>query len=257
MEQAMRMLFMGRKQVGSQCLQWAHEFGFDVVGVLTDSHLSGSPTAATAKRLNIPVMTLEQVQSRISSNEIEFEIGVSVVYWRIIRHPLLNFPGLGIINFHPAPLPEYKGTAGYNLAILNSLDQWSVTAHYVDQNIDTGGIIDSFDFSIDPVEETAQSLERASMAFMFSLFKKTMRRAFQEGKLAAKENHGGEYTSRREMENLKQLKETDDWDRKIRAFWFPPYTGAYIERHGRRYTVVNDWILKRLQPPGQTSLHDS
>lgn len=33
---------------------------------------------------------------------------------------------------------------------------------------------------------------------------------------------------------------------KIRAFWFPPYTGAYMEINGEKYTLINDYILKTL-----------
>ena len=57
----------------------------------------------------------------------------------------------------------------------------------------------------------------------------------------------GVYISRREMERLKVVDPNhDDLDLKIRAFWFPPYHGAYIVRNGKKYTLVNEEILDSL-----------
>ncbi len=179
-----------------------------------------------------------------------------MVYWRVIKNPILDLPKNGIINFHPAPLPEYKGTAGYNLAILDQKTEWAATAHYVDKEIDTGRIIDKFSFSIDPEQDTAQTLEAKTQPFLLSLYKKIMKKILQNRTLETVENIGGNYVSRREMEQLKELKSDDDWDRKIRAFWFPPYTGAFIEKNGNKYTVINQKILRDLTPKGASSLFD-
>lgn len=245
---------MGRKAAAAEALEWTLAEGHKVAGVVTDSHLAGSKTAAMALKYSLPVLSLEEVHDKIGRREITFDLAVSFVFWRRVKAPLLLFPKLGIINFHPAPLPEYKGTAGYNVGILEGLDKWSVTAHYMDENIDTGGIIDQFTFSIDPEEETVVTLERKSQEFMLGLYKKTIRRVAREGKLATRSNAGGRYISRAEMEGMKAIRPGDDVDRKIRAFWFPPYTGAYVEIDGRKYTLVNDHILRKLASADQTSL---
>ena len=57
---------------------------------------------------------------------------------------------------------------------------------------------------------------------------------------------GGRYLSRKEMEEMKRINPGDDVDTKIRAFWFPPYDGAYVELDGKRYTLVNRKILEEL-----------
>lgn len=248
----MKMLFMGRKQAAAQALEWSVAHGFEVIGVVTDAHIPNSPTAAVARTLGLPLLSLEDVYERIEDGRLKVDVAVSFVFWRKIKAPLLGHPGCGILNFHPAPLPEYKGTAGYNLAILHGLDQWSVTAHYIDHGIDTGNIIDRFSFSIDSDEETALTLERKSQSFMLSLYKKVMRRVLSFGILPSEKNEGGRYVSRAEMEAMKKIVDGDDVDRKIRAFWFPPYTGAYIELGGVKYTLVNDAILRSLVEDGRT-----
>jgi methionyl-tRNA formyltransferase len=250
----MKVLFMGRKASAAEALAWTVAQGFEVVGVITDTHLPGSATAAKARALGLPLLSVDEVVKRIESRSIEIDCGISFVFWRIIKQPLLGFPPLGIINFHPAPLPDYKGTGGYNVAILDQLEEWAATAHYMDEGIDTGGIIDLTRFPIDLENETAQSLERKTQVKMLDLYKKTLARVRDEGVLQSTPNEGGRYISRREMEAMKQICPGDDVDRKIRAFWFPPYRGAWVEVEGEKYTLVTEAILNQLAPVGATSL---
>ncbi|MFZ6010082.1 MAG: formyl transferase, partial [Bacteroidota bacterium] len=139
-------------------------------------------------------------------------------------------------------------------AILEALNKWAITAHYMDAGIDTGEIIEKFEFSIDPDEETALSLERKSQEFMLSLYKKTVRDVLNKGRLKSSPNNGGRYISRKEMEQLKKILPGDDINRKIRAFWFPPYVGAFIEIEGKKYTLVNQQVLMSLANLSETYL---
>lgn len=246
----MKILFMGRKQSSANLLEWTIKQGHEVVGVLTDNHLVGSPTTKIANEYGIKIYTLEQIYDLINNEKIEIDLAISVVYWRKIKEPLISFPKYGTINLHPAPLPDYRGTAGYNIAILNSLDRWAITSHYITSDIDAGPIIDKFEFSIDPIEETVVTLESKSQNFIEALYKKTIREVQNKGILETQKNEGGIYISRQEMESMKEIQEDDDIDKKIRAFWFPPYTGAFITINGNNYTLINDYILKSLVKSG-------
>lgn len=243
----MKLLFMGRKWSGAEALRWSVRAGFEVVGVITDLNNPDSRTAAVAREHDLPLLDYETAMDWAEQRRLQVDVAVSFVFWKIIKEPLLSAPSHGIINFHPAPLPEYRGTAGYNLALLEELDYWGVTAHYMDEDIDTGGIIDTFEFSIDPVQETARTLEHKSQKFMVGLYRKTMRRVLRAGgTLETTPNEGGRYVSRGQMEQMKKIEPGDDIDKKIRAFWFPPYHGAYIELEGQQYTLVNERILEGL-----------
>lgn len=250
------VVFMGRKDVSAQCLAWLSNIeDVKIEAVLTDNHLTISPTAEQAKKLNIPVLTLEQLIEQVENNVIKLDIAFSMLYWRKIPKILINHAKRGIINFHPAPLPEYKGTAGYNLAILEGLSQWSVTAHYMDADIDTGRIIKLMDFAIDVELETTKSLEGKSRAYLLELFKEVASQALsKEELLNSTANQGGRYISRQQMEEMKKITEGDDIDRKIRAFWFPPYDGAYIEIEGKKYSLVNRQVLETLADSSASSL---
>ncbi len=49
---------------------------------------------------------------------------------------------MGCLNFHPAPLPDFRGLGGYNVAILEGLPEWGVSSHFVDEHFDTGDLVD-------------------------------------------------------------------------------------------------------------------
>jgi len=247
---------MGRKPVAAKCLEWlCTNQEIEVVGVITDSHLSVSPTNDIAIKYKIPVYSREEVERGVSNGSIYFDLALSMVYWQKVRQPIISQSSKGVINFHPAPLPDFKGTAGYNMAILNGLDKWAVSAHYIDESFDTGPIIDVDYFSISPDTETARSLESKTQPRLLSLFKNTVLRAINQNELLPmKENKGGIYISREEMEAMKEIRNGDDIERKIRAFWFPPYDGAYIIINGQKFTLVNNFILQQLADPLTSNL---
>ncbi len=241
-----KLLFMGRKTYGAQALEWSVNNGWNVVAVVTDDHQETSPTAQVAKKYGLKLLDYEGLMEEISSKQLDFDLVVSYVFWRILKKPLIETPKLGIINFHPAPLPDLRGTGGFNIAILEHQKEFGVTAHYLDEGIDTGPIIEVDRFEINPYEETAQSLEKKSHDRMVKLFKKTLERITKQGVLPSIPMKGGRYLSRKEMEEMKRINPGDDVDTKIRAFWFPPYDGAYVELDGKRYTLVNRKILEEL-----------
>jgi hypothetical protein len=72
--------------------------------------------------------------------------------------------------------------------------------------------------------------------------------------LPATPNVGGRYISRPEMEAMKEMRPGDDVLRKIRAFWFPPYDGAWVDVGGVRCTLVSPEILLTLAAPGVSNL---
>ena len=56
----------------------------------------------------------------------------------------------------------------------------------------------------------------------------------------------GRYVSRAELEELRVVRPGDDLERKLRAFWYPPWPGAVVDVDGRRLTLVDDALLGEL-----------
>lgn len=256
----MKMIFMGRKKYAAEMLEWTLDKGIEVVGVCTDSHFANSKTAEIARKNKIPIITMVEAEDLATSHPQEIDLVVSYLYWRKIRHPLIITPKYGCINFHPAILPYYRGVGGYNRAILDKLSEWGASAHYVDESIDTGNIIRVYKFNFDWRTETAYTLEKKTQAIQMELYKSVILDVIEKGTLDAMPQSGdeGSYLSNRELIEMMRLDknklESYDLDLLIRAFWFPPYSGAGFEINGKFYTLVSDQILRTLQDPGTTSM---
>lgn len=250
----MKMLFMGRKKSAAEMLEWTLSQGIEVVGVVTDSHIPSSPTMAVAKKHGLRLMSMEEAEEEFTKDQTFADVVVSYLFWRKLKKPLISAPKFGCINFHPAILPEYRGLAGYNIAILNQLNEWGATAHYVDETIDTGAIIRVYKFHFDHRLETAFSLEKKTLRLQQDLYKSVVTDVVEKGMLDAQvqSNEGSLYINKKQMLDMMKILPNDDVDAKIRAFWFPPYSGAYVEINGKQYTLVNDFILNSLAGEDQT-----
>lgn len=243
----MKVLLLGRKSYAVEMLEWTiQQPGVEVAGVVADARERELRDAA--RQFQVPVMSLEEAERGFAGQEPLADLVVSYLFPRRIREPLISAPSLGCINFHPAILPDWKGAAGYNVAILHKLPRWGATAHYVDESFDTGPIIKTFTFDFDYRVETAWSLEKKTQALQCDLYKSIILDVREKGRLEARvQGEEGTYISKRDMEEMKRVDPNlDDIDLKIRAFWFPPYTGAFIELKGEKYTLVNQEILQEL-----------
>jgi len=215
----------------------------DIVGVVGDETLR-----KCAKENAYSFYSLEEINSKIKQNPEWEKLVISFLYWRILKHPVIDTPRYGCINFHPAPLPDYRGRAGCSFAILDKLSEWGCTAHYVNEGIDTGDIIEVARFPFNWRQETGISLKRKTLAVQCSLYKKVIARVLREGHVSCTPQAAdeGRYISTRDMMAAMKISDGDDIDAKIQAFWFPPYDGAYVElTDGRRYTLVNRVVLEQ------------
>jgi methionyl-tRNA formyltransferase len=59
-----------------------------------------------------------------------------VLFPRRVKEPLLSCSRIGALNFHPAPLPEYRGVAPYSFGIYENVNHWAVSAHFMDLTIE-------------------------------------------------------------------------------------------------------------------------
>lgn len=251
----MKIIFMGRKYYAAELLEWLMSQKVEVVAVVTDSHHSHSPTMAMAKKHGLPLFDYDEITKKVEEEQNFADYALSFLYWKKIKPPLLHGVKYGFINFHPAPLPDYRGTAGYNIAILHQLKQWGATAHFMAEDIDEGDIIDVYRFHFDHRQETAQSLEEKTLRLQQDLFRSVVLDLLDGKQLSRtpQNKEDGIYISKREMLDMMKINpDSDDIDGKIRAFWFPPYSGAYVELQGQEYTLVNDMILKSLAKENQT-----
>ncbi len=245
---------MGRKLESIKALKFLENKGIDVALVVA---LPPDVSVIWKKRLwdyavsrGYRVVSNNEVYKLLKNKEIkDIDLVISYLYPYRVKKPLLELPEIGAINFHPAPLPELRGIGGYNVAILEGFNYYGVSAHYMSEEIDSGDIIKVVRFPIDPEKETAYSLEKKTRPYLLKLFYEVISDIIENGKPEAKPQGKGRYITKKEFESMKLIKKTDTpemIERKIRAFFYPPYPGALIEINGKKYTVISNEILKDL-----------
>ena len=250
-----RVILLGRKQGAAEALKRLLARGITVTLVVAEQSVRPRDNLfSVAKANHIPVCSADgdEVYRRIAARSPEtanIDLVISYLFHRRIRLPLITLPRRGCINFHPAPLPDYKGRAGYNTAILDGRSEYGVSAHVIDSEaFDSGPIIKVNRFPIDTHSETAFSLEQKAQPELLALFDEVLS-LFESGKpVITIPNNGGLYMTKPQLEALKQIDLTrdrgEDIDRKIRAFFFPPYTGATIKLPEGEFTLVNQKVLE-------------
>jgi|LWDU01.1.fsa_nt_gi methionyl-tRNA formyltransferase len=177
------------------------------------------------------------------------DLVISYLFWKKIKSPLLQVPKIGSVNFHPAPLPEYRGFSPYTFGILNDASDWGVTAHYIDDKFDTGKIIKVKKFSVDIQHETSFSLEQKSQKYLYLLFKEIIKTLLTSGILKSTSQGTGKYFSKKDFEiNRKILlgSSVEEVDKKIRAYWYPPHEGAFMLVGKKEIYLINNDILKKI-----------
>ena len=253
----MKVVFMGKhKRSAARALAHLVEQGCEIPAVVVpEPDESGHPDQRVdlvAEAANLPLASDDELYEALADpGGARLDLGgvdlvVSFLFWRRIREPLVSHGRLGCLNFHPAPLPDFRGVGGYNVAILERLGEWGVSCHFVDEDLDTGDLVAVERFPIDSDTATAFSLDLESQEHLFRLFADVTRRALRGEALAGTPQGDGRYVSRDELERRRLVRPGDDVERKLRAFWYPPWPGAVIELEGRTLTLVDEPLLRQV-----------
>ncbi len=160
----------------------------------------------------------------------------------IVRQPTLDMAEQLAINFHPAP-PEYPGSGGYNLAILDSAETYGVTCHHMHAAVDTGPIIRQVRFKTLGALETVSSLKARAMATLEQLYAEIML-MLSHGETLPRSmaEWSGPANRWQDIDKLRRI--TRDMHpveirRRARAFHFPGTPGIHIDAAGLRFDLTD------------------
>jgi methionyl-tRNA formyltransferase len=232
------------KRSAARALDWLVAQGCEVVAVV-----ASEPDRWTREEQRVDLVAQRHGLPLVSDADLygdppaDVDVVISFLFWKLIREPLVSLGRIGCLNFHPAPLPDLRGLGGYNVAILEGMEEWGVSCHFVDERFDTGDIVEVERFPIDSERETAFSLDLASQERLLGLFQRVMTSALAGEELPREPQGEGRYVTREEFEELRRVRPGDDLERKLRAFWYPPHPGAVIELDGRVLTLVDEQLL--------------
>ena len=188
----MRVVFMGTPDIAATCLKKILADGFEVVGVYTQPDrpkgrgmkLVASPVKEVALAAGIPVFqpeTFREEETVEALRELKPDICAVVAYGRILPQKVLDVPTFGCINIHASVLPKYRGSAPYQWAVLDGLQETGVTAMYLCREMDAGDIIDVSKTPIGENETAGELLDRLAVLGA-ELLSKTLSRFEKEGK---------------------------------------------------------------------------
>ncbi|MDO6744185.1 methionyl-tRNA formyltransferase [Tenacibaculum soleae] len=147
----LRIVFMGTPDFAVTILQHLIENDYNVVGVITAADkpagrgrkLNESAVKKYALSQNLPILQPtnlknEEFQSALKNWNANLQI---VVAFRMLPKAVWAMPAYGTFNLHASLLPEYRGAAPINWAIINGETKTGVTTFFIDDKIDTGEII--------------------------------------------------------------------------------------------------------------------
>jgi methionyl-tRNA formyltransferase len=179
----LRIVFMGTPEFAVATLKKLIEAGLNVVGVVTapdkpagrGMQLQQSAVKQYAESKNLLVLQPEKLKSAEfidALKELQADVQV-VVAFRMLPEMVWSMPPMGTINVHGSLLPQYRGAAPINWAIINGEPFTGVTTFKLQHEIDTGNILNSEIIPIAP-DENAGSVHDRMMEIGAALLLKTI-----------------------------------------------------------------------------------
>lgn len=149
----LRIVYMGTPEFAVESLKRLVEGGYNIVGVITmpdkpmgrhGSVLQSSPVKQYAVSQGLKVLQPEKLKNEefvaeLRSLNADLQI---VVAFRMLPEVVWNMPRLGTFNLHASLLPQYRGAAPINWAVINGDTETGITTFFLKHEIDTGEIID-------------------------------------------------------------------------------------------------------------------
>ncbi|MEO6288132.1 MAG: methionyl-tRNA formyltransferase [Dyadobacter sp.] len=170
MSKPLRIIFMGTPEFAVPSLQSLVEHHSNVVAVITvpdkpagrGQKQTKSPVKIYAEAQGIPVLQPEKLKNpefleELRSLNADLQV---VVAFRMLPEVVWSMPTKGTFNLHSSLLPQYRGAAPINWAVINGETETGVTTFFIEKDIDTGKIIFQEKESIHPDDDAGTLYER-------------------------------------------------------------------------------------------------
>lgn len=170
-QHAPKILAIGRSRFLFDSIEYLLSRGFDIQGIVTaeayeEYDIKAQDFENLARRAGIPCLIVNDVlDDRIISliREQRIQIGISVNWkYKLPKSFLDRFP-CGILNFHLGSLPDYKGNATVNWAILNGEDHIYANVHRMEAELDAGDVLARERIPITQESYVADIIKQAEM----------------------------------------------------------------------------------------------
>ena len=170
----MRVVFMGTPDIAATCLKKIIADGFEVVGVYTQPDrpkgrgmkMVFPPVKEVAIANNLPVFQPENFREDETVEQLKAlqpDVVAVVAYGRILPQRVLDLVPKGFINIHASVLPQNRGSAPYQWAVLDGLKETGVSAQFMVHAMDAGDVVGVSKTPIGPDETAGELLDRLAV----------------------------------------------------------------------------------------------
>ncbi|PWN63152.1 methionyl-tRNA formyltransferase [Chryseobacterium oncorhynchi] len=180
---SLKVVFLGTPEFAKTSLEAIHQSHHNVVGVVTvadkasgrGQKINQSAVKVYAAENNIPVFQPEKLRNPEFLEELrKLDADVFVVVaFRMMPKVLFEMPKMGTFNLHASLLPDYRGAAPINYAVINGEEKTGATTFFINEKIDEGNILLQNELEI-LLDENAGSLHDRLMEMGSELVVKTL-----------------------------------------------------------------------------------
>lgn len=245
----------------------AQDQRFYIVGVVTQpdkpagrkKELKESPVKEWAKTQSILPIQPDSLKDGSADDAIEKmkpDIAMVVAYGKMIPEHLIKLPKLGTANIHPSLLPEYRGPAPIQYAILKGNHKTGTSVMLIDEQMDHGPILTQMEYELngnEAYQELSDTLSRLSANIVPDSLA-----LYANGTLKpVEQNHDKATFSKMITTNDGLLfweKSAVDLERRVRAL--NPEPGTYTTINGKRLKIKNVRNIGRDGKPGEFFEHE-
>ena len=254
-DRSLRIIYMGTPEFAVPALEKLVAAGWNVIAVITapdkpqgrGQKLVGSPVKEAAERLDIPVLqptNLKDPGFQQELKELAADLQI-VVAFRMLPEAVWDMPPLGTFNLHASLLPNFRGAAPINWALIQGEQETGVTTFFLQHEIDTGNILFQEKITILP-EDNLGSLYEKLMGMGADLVLRTV------AAIASKDIHPLPQDEALAIHKAPKIfKETGkiDWTASATSIHnlirgLSPYPGAWTELQGKTCKIFASTTLE-------------
>ena len=261
----LRIVFMGTPEFAVETLKALVENDYNVVAVVTQPDrpvgrhqdtVQPSEVKKFALEHNLPVLQPEKMKDPAFIEQLRaYKANLQVVVaFRMLPEIVWDMPQYGTFNVHAALLPQYRGAAPINWAVINGEKQTGVTTFFLDKDIDTGRIIMQKTFDI-PDTANVEYVYDGLMHLGAQICLETL------DKIIAADGHPESIPQEKLEGKFKRLYEAPklfkdiceiDWNRPCKRIYdfirgLSPYPGAWTSLMGPNGKTVDLKIFKTMK----------
>jgi len=246
----LRIVFMGTPSFAVASLDILVKNGFDIAAVITAPDKPGgrgmklqtTPVKEYALEHQLPILHPTNLKSQDFIDELsslQADLFV-IVAFRMLPVVVWSMPPLGSVNLHGSLLPDYRGAAPINWAIINGEKQTGVTTFFLQHEIDTGPII--FAETIEITEhETAGTLHDKMMTIGAAVLLKTVTAIDKNNYPQIPQNQP---SATKIAPKIFKETTTIQWDKSVEEIYnhvrgLSPYPAATAVLHQKKYKIFS------------------